>query len=304
MQMNEYHQRLNRVIDYIERNLDKELTLEELANVSCFSRFHFNRVFSSLMGETLFQFIQRLRLEKAAALLCSDRKRSILEIALICGYSSPAAFSKSFKRFYGKSPTEWTRDSNFRQAVRNNGKDPSAKLVDTDAISTWRYAMDTNNIKVEVKEIEPKNVAYIRYVGPYAGDEALFEKLYGRLCKWAGPRNLISGDAQFISIYHDNPEITDEDKLRVSICLTVPENTTGDGEINIMSIPGGKYAIGHFEIDSSEYGEAWNFLCGEWLSSSGYEPDDRPCFEMMINDPKDHPKKKHIVDIYEPIRPM
>ncbi|MDT8299048.1 MAG: helix-turn-helix domain-containing protein, partial [Spirochaetaceae bacterium] len=99
--MNEYHQRLNRVIEYIDRNLDKELTLYELTDIFCFSRFHFNRIVSSLMGETLFQFIQRLRLEKAATLLCSEKRRSILEIALICGYSSPAAFSKSFKRFYG-----------------------------------------------------------------------------------------------------------------------------------------------------------------------------------------------------------
>ena len=164
--------------------------------------------------------------------------------------------------------------------------------------------MNKTSVSVEVKEIPQETVAYVRHIGPYAGNEALFGELYGRLCQWAGPRGLISEDAKFVSIYHDNPEITEEAKLRVSICLVVPEGTDVDGDINIMSIPGGKYAIGHFEIDVTEYGEAWSFLCGDWLSTSGYEPDDRPCFEMMMNDPKNHPEGKHQVDIYEPIKPI
>jgi AraC family transcriptional regulator len=234
----------------------------------------------------------------------TDKKRSILEIALQCGYSSPAAFSKSFKKFHGIAPSEWNQNSNSGQMNRNNDKDPSANLLNTDAISNWRYVMEKKDVRVEVKEIEPKTLAYIRYIGPYAGDEALFARLYGQLYKWAGPRNYITEETEFISIYHDNPEITDENKLRVSICLTVPNDTVGEGDINIMTIPGGKYAVGHFEIDPSEYGEAWNFMCGEWLSNSGYEPDDRPCFELMVKNPEDHPENKHVVDIYEPVRPM
>ena len=288
--MNEYYKRINRVIDYIERNLDKELTLGELADISCFSRFHFNRIFSSLIGETLFQFIQRLRLEKAATLLCFEKNKSILEIAMDCGYSNAASFSKSFKAYHGVPPSQWNQNSKMGQANSNYGKELFHQLVDTELNSNWRYSMDKKSISVEVKEIPQESVAYVRHIG--------------QLCQWASPRDLISKDARFITIYHDNPEITEEDKLRVSVCLGVPEGTDGEGDINIMTIPGGKYAIGHFEIDVTEYGDAWSFLCGDWLSSSGYEPDDRPCFEMMKNDPKNHPEGKHIVDIYEPIKPM
>jgi AraC family transcriptional regulator len=302
--MNEYNKRINRVMDYIEKNLGEELTLDELADVSCFSRFHFNRIFSVLVGETLFKFIQRLRLEKAATLLCSEKTKSLLEIALDCGYSNAASFSKSFKAYHGVSPSQWKQKSNIGQADSNYGKEFSRHLVDTDLSKNWRYRMDKKNVSVEVKEIQQETVAYVRHTGPYAGNEALFGKLYGQLCQWAGPRDLILDDAKFISIYHDNPEITDEEKLRISICLVVTEGTVGDGDINIMTIPGGKYAIGHFEIDVAEYGDAWSFLCGEWLSSSGYEPDDRPCFEMMMNEPRNHPAGKHIVDIYEPVKAM
>jgi len=311
--MNEYHKRINAVLDYIEANLDRNLTLEELAEVSCFSRFHFARIFTSLMGETLFQFIQRVRLEKAAVRLAADPREPVLNIALECGFANASSFSKSFKQKFGISPSLWR--SNPEQVNRNSGtyysnpvKASGYTLSHTEYNKNsivWRYEMNTKKLMVEVMEVEPMTVAYIRHVGPYAGNLDLFEKLFGRLYHWAGPRGLIDHEnTRCLSIYHDNPEITEESKLRLSACLTVPEETLAEGDINIMSVPGGKYAVGHFEIDPKEYGDAWNFLCGEWLSQSGFEPDDRPCFEMMMNDPQTHPEGKHIVDIYEPVKPL
>jgi AraC family transcriptional regulator len=58
----DYRQRINRVIDYIESHLDENLTLETLAYIACFSKFHFHRIFQSVTGERLSECIQRLRL--------------------------------------------------------------------------------------------------------------------------------------------------------------------------------------------------------------------------------------------------
>ena len=64
-----------------------------------------------------------------------------------------------------------------------------------------------------------------------------------------------------------------------------------------MVIPGGKYAVAHFELSSpEEYQSAWYTLCGGWLPESGYQPDDRPSFEHYLNDPNKHPEGKHIVE--------
>lgn len=43
---------------------------------------------------------------------------------------------------------------------------------------------------------------------------------------------------------------------------------------------------------------------GVWLPSSGYQPDDRHCSELMLNDPAMHPEHKHIFEIWEPVRPL
>ncbi|MCP4111222.1 MAG: GyrI-like domain-containing protein [Desulfobacteraceae bacterium] len=164
-----------------------------------------------------------------------------------------------------------------------------------------------NQVKteIEVKDMPELNVAYVRHIGPYKGDSELFEGLFEKLMKWAGPRGLIQfPETQCLSVYHDNPEITDEDKLRTSVCMTVPKDTRVEGEIGQMAIPGGKFAVANFEINSNEFEDAWNALMGGWMPESGYQPDDRLCYEICHNNPKEHPENKHVVDICVAVKPL
>jgi AraC family transcriptional regulator len=159
--------------------------------------------------------------------------------------------------------------------------------------------------KVEVRDVPKMHVVYIRHIGPYKGDAELFKGLFNRLFTWAGAHELLQFPrTKVLTVYHDNPDVTDDDKLRTSVCITVPENTPVEGEVGAMDIPAGKYAIGHFEIEENGYERAWDALYGVWLTESGYQPEDRPPFELYLNDPKEHPEHKHIVDIYMPVKPM
>lgn len=312
LQRQEYIARIYRVQDYIDEHLNKDLTLEELANVAGFSAYHFHRIFSTLVGESLYKYIQRTRLEKAASFLKSNFRKSITEIALELGFSNSAVFSRSFKKYYGISATMW-RDSKSsiissknRQIESRNGKDP---LMDNiyDKYCTnqnnWREFNMIIRKDVEVKTIEDMSVIYVRHVGPYAGDGALFDKLFGKLFKWAGARDLMSDEMKIFTIYHDNPSITQDDKLRISVCMTAPKDIEVDGEIGKMVVSSGKYAIGHYEVNVDQYSAAWAHIC-EWVIDSGYQPDDKPCFELYLNDPEQHPDKKHWVDVYMPVKPL
>lgn len=91
---------------------------------------------------------------------------------------------------------------------------------------------------------------------------------------------------------------------RVDVCITVPEDVSVDGEIGKTTVPGGRYAVGHFELLPTEYEDAWTAIMGGWLPESGYQCDDRPCFESYLNDPKQHPEGKCIVDIHVPVKPL
>ena len=71
-----------------------------------------------------------------------------------------------------------------------------------------------------------------------------------------------------------------------------------------MTISGGTYAVASFELAPDEYEEAWDLVFGDWLSQSGYQPDEGLCFELYKNDPKEHPEHKCLVDICVPVKPL
>ncbi|MCP4677758.1 MAG: AraC family transcriptional regulator [Deltaproteobacteria bacterium] len=318
----EYISRINRVIDYIEANLDGDLSLEKLAKIASFSRFHFHRIFGAMVGETLNHFIGRVRVEKAASQLVSNPAKSITEIALDYGFSSSATFSRAFKEAFSVSPSEWREgkvqnskicktNGKNGQSLSNTGKEIEAVSFHIDEVTynpKWRIEMKgKNNIeaKVEVKDMPELTVAYVRHIGPYAGMGQVFESMFNKLMTWAGPRGLIRfPETQMLSVYHDDPGVTDEGKLRTSMCITVPEDTEVDGEIGKMNVTGGKFAVCRFELATDQYSEAWNAVMGGWMPESGYQPDDRVCYELYQNDPKQHPEGKCIVDICVPVKPL
>ncbi|MBM3420658.1 MAG: AraC family transcriptional regulator [Bacteroidetes bacterium] len=304
----EYTKRINKAFDYIEANFDRQMTLDELAGVANFSKFHFNRIFTAIVGETPFRFIQRIRLEKAANMLVYNRDESIGAIAQKCGFSDISVFSRNFRTNFGVSASAFraTRceKSNFSQTVGNNdqstGKASMYFCRSTNSIK-WRSKMELLK-SVEVKDLPRMNLAYIRHIGPYKGNEKLFEGLWNRLFSWAGPRGLIGGPGfASLVIYHDDPNITGEDKLRMSVCITVPEGTKTDGEVGKMELAAAKYVVARFNVDATQFQEAWNWLYGQWFPESGYQPDDRPCFEMYPEEPKNG---RFTVDICVPVKPL
>ena len=131
--------------------------------------------------------------------------------------------------------------------------------------------------EVKIEKMDKTRIAYIRYVGPYAGDEKLFEGLFGRLCAWAGPRDVDLGTTYVI--YHDDPNITDEQKLRLDVCVPVGEDVEVSGEVCEGVLEGGTYGVGRFVLGTDEYSKAWAYMYSEWLPQSGYRPADAVAFE-------------------------
>jgi len=163
----------------------------------------------------------------------------------------------------------------------------------------------TLNANVEVKNLPPMTVAYVRHIGPYKGDEQLFARLFEKLFRWAGPRGLLgSPDTQVMAIYHDDPILTDESKLRTDAALTVALDTPVDGEVGKLTLAGGQYAMARFELLPTQYEEAWNLVFGGWMPESGFQPTDGACLEIYRNNPREHPEGKCIVDICIPVKPL
>ncbi len=304
----EYAARFNRVVDYIQQHLAEPMDLEALASVACFSPYHFHRLFHGWMGETIHDFIFRLRVERAATQLARNPGKSITEIALDCGFSSSSTFARAFKAFHGISASAWRQNRKNGKTDRKDceagASSGTASLGTAGGSGLLKEVSMTMKLDVEVKALPPMHVAYLRHIGPFQGDPALFERLYGELCGWAGPRGLIGPGAKFISVYHDSPEITEAAKLRLDVAVTVPEDTPVSGVIGKQVLGGGTYAVTRVKIRPEQYMEAWDSLMGDWLPGSGCQPDDRPCFEIMLNDPSTDPEGLHYVEICLAVQPL
>ncbi|RPJ07773.1 MAG: AraC family transcriptional regulator [Spirochaetaceae bacterium] len=304
-----YIQRINRVIDHIDQHLADDLTLSELADVAAFSKFHFNRIFHSMTGETLFGFIQRQRLQKAAYLICIHHEREITDIAMACGFSNPSAFTRSFREYFNMTPTAWRR----KKPAQDGGPQASPmgrkELLCFDVeyhpgFQKWLTGKGTESRTVEVRLMEDMTLAYVRHTGPYKGDAELFSRLFGTLCTWTGPRNLIvTGVTPFLVLYHEYPDITPDEQLRISVSLPVPENTSADKTIGIMKFSPGICAITRFELAPGEYQGAWNWVFEQWLPQSGYTPTEAPAFELYPPSPP-LASVKTVVDICVPVKPL
>ncbi|MEM9387942.1 MAG: AraC family transcriptional regulator [Pseudomonadota bacterium] len=81
-------------------------TIEQLAKLCDLSRAHFSRAFSLTFGVTPSQYVNEVRMHRAAALL-RERRGTVLDIALESGYSNPSKFAAAFRRGFGMAPTEW-----------------------------------------------------------------------------------------------------------------------------------------------------------------------------------------------------
>ena len=103
-----YHQLLAGVIEDVLRCSSGPIRVPKLALAAGLSRFHLVRLFSRMTGETLEQFLRRMRLERAAYMLIKS-DHSILEISVDSGYQSPEAFSRAFRQAYGLIPTEYRK---------------------------------------------------------------------------------------------------------------------------------------------------------------------------------------------------
>jgi AraC family transcriptional regulator len=304
----EYIARINRIMEYIEQHIDQPINLDVMAQIAHFSPFHFHRIFTVVVGETPANFLQRIRIEKAAQQLKDSPSKVIGDIAYSCGFSSVSLFSRTFRKHFGVSAKEYrllekpllVKDGvYFSKMGQQLSKKSKLFVIQNEEFCTNKLKqliiMET---EVIVKEMPELQVIYCRHMGAFNQ----IGQAYGKLMQFAGPRGLLnSPNAKTLTVYHDDPSVTELDKVRQSACLIVNSDVKVDGEIGKMTVPAGKYAVGHFEIVEAQFEQAWNTMC-LWLTESGFEPGEGYNYELYYNDHTQHPERKFILDICIPLK--
>jgi AraC family transcriptional regulator len=252
MDQEEYVKRTLKVLIYIEENIDEDLTLENLAKIACYSPFHFHRVFQAIVGETVHSYIKRLRMQTAAGKLLYT-EQPITAIALDASFETPSAFTRAFKQFMGSSP----RDYRYLYAA-----------VDTMTQKIKELPMIKPD-KIE-KSLPDLHLFFIRRYGNYTQSPWT---AWQAMTNFINENHLDRSKIRYFGISHDDPEVTNEDKLRYDAAILAPRGSTEKGEVGKQTLRGGKYAI--FTHQGAYVGleEAFNRIFLKWL------PDSKETFD-------------------------
>ena len=277
----DYVSRVNRAIDHILEHLDESLKLDEVARVAGFSSYHFHRVFKLTMGgETLQQFVKRVRLERALHLLAHGPRLSLTELALRSGFGSSADFSRSFKQRFGVPPSAFEIDT-FRAAQREEMQRLLLPEGERHRLQRLSAGENPDGFAVQLRELPSRTVAYLRVRQPYEGDGVA--RAAEQLWAWALERGWEAG--QWLGYQWDDPEIVPLDKCRYDVGVSVPEAFHAEGEVGRLALP--PMQVAELALDGSIDLEmrALDWLYRSWLPESGFVPDHQPCFEAWEGRP-------------------
>jgi AraC family transcriptional regulator len=292
----DYLASVNRAIDHIVAHLEQPLVLADVARVAAFSPFHFHRVFSKLVGETLASFVRRLRLERALGMMARAADRdggpNLTEIALACGFSSSSDFSRAFKQRYGLPPSAYDLSVH-----RVHHRDALAQRFPDQRLQRLPPGENPDGFRVTVRELPARHVAYIRVLQPYRGGVL---EACERMVAWARARQLERG--QWLGYTWDDPELVALDDCRYDVGVVLPGPRPPDGEVGVIALPA--LRVAELAIDGPIDLEmrALDWLYGTWLPGCGAMPDEQPCFEAWRGVPFVHGTERFTLSLQLPLR--
>jgi len=261
-----YQQQLGKVIDFIGKHLDEELSLESLSDIFGISKFHFHRLFTAFTGLSLHQYIRWLRLKRAAHQLIVDKDQSIINIAINSGFESHEAFSRAFKKLCGFSPSQ------YRQHPSWSGWEKSP------------YCLPKRgeiNMKVDIKNRDKTRLAVVEH----RGDPQFIAESVNKLIEWAKKQsiNLKPKPGESFAIAYDDPKTTPAAEFRLDLGIKIPENLKLDGDIIEQYLPAGRYAIALHKGSRDNIGDTVYSLYRDWLPNSNEQLGDLPCIFCYYN---------------------
>ena len=276
---NDYIQRINKVVAYINDHLDESLDLKNLAEVAALSEFHFHRVFKALKGESIGAHISRLRIEAAARLLRYSAL-SIEDIAFNIGYEAPAALSKAFENQYGITPTQYRTNKDI-YIMKKEIINPDLALK-----------------APKIMELEPKNLIYVALTGEYGTLD--YDKAYEQLWAVVKSQKLFTKGIESICVSYDDPKITEASLQRSEVSLSIHKHADPEGEVSCKTLAGGKYAVFFYQGSYTHLSAVYDAAM-RWVIDSEYEVREEPTFEKYLNDSRRTPEEKLKTEVYIPI---
>ena len=238
-----YFHRLIPVLDYIQDNYNQAITPKELEQISFYSYRSLQRIFKSLLGETIGVYQKRTRLENAAKLMHYSDK-SITEIAIEVGYTDLQAFRKAFKKQYHIAPS--SKRPELLQLLEQLQQKIKYPILAIKALEATKITLPSIDVAFKI------------YQGPYNNVQLdlVWEQLFEACSDLENP--------QEYGLIFDDIDITSPNNCRYDACLCYPKdwkNTT----ISTKKIGNKKYMRFLHKGNYDQIDATYNVIFGGWL---------------------------------------
>ncbi|ASQ44955.1 AraC family transcriptional regulator [Legionella clemsonensis] len=261
-----YEHQLKKVIEFIGKHLDDKITLSQLSDIACFSKYHFHRLFTAYTGLSLQQYIRWLRLKRAAHQLIIDKNKPIIEIAINAGFESHESFTRAFKQSCGMNPNEFRSHSSWQ--VWEN--------------SPYCLSQQGNlTMNIVIKTMKERRLAVLEH----RCDPKKVGESVNRLVSWAKSQtiNLKPKAGEAFAFAYDDPKTTPASEFRFDLCITVPEQVKLGGAVIEKRLPAGRYAVAVHTGSRDNIANTVYGLYRDWLPHSNEALGDLPCIFCYYN---------------------
>ena len=264
---------LNRLVDFVEDHLTEEIDVAGLATRLGTTEYHLRRMFSSLAGMPLSEYVRRRRMAVAAAEVVGEGE--LMGIAVRFGYGSTEAFNRAFRSVHGVSPADVRRDGGplrtqsqlrFRLTVEGN------TTMDTRIADRPDFRLIGHSARVPLIHdgVNPHIQAHIASI-PQA------EHLRLKGLNDTEPAGLLQVSADVDPDYAEGSELTYLHGVAVGEATTVPD------DLDVIEVPAGSWAV--FRT-SGPYPAAlqstWAATAADWFPSNPWRLRPGPSIVAIL----------------------
>lgn len=270
---------LNLAIEYMEENLMDQMALEDVASVTSYSSYHFQRIFNYITGIPLSEYIRRRKLSLAVFDLQNGEK--VIDVAIKYGYNSADSFTRAFTKQHGVTPSQMKKESvsfniyppmTFQLTVK--GAEKMTCRIET------KKAFNMFGTFIEIDENEKEAQEAVASFLKRCVDDNTYSEM-----------NTIFGydkDTLLHSAIFDHRE----NKFKYMLCQYMRDGIYVSDQYMRLHIPAGQWAV--FSTNYCEVSALWERVYSEWLPNSGYELINSTAFEMYYGNRRKGEKRGEI----------
>lgn len=286
-----YRERMLRVLEHIDRHLDDDLNLASLSGVAAFSKFHFHRQFTATFGLSVQRYVQLARLKRASHQLAYTGAQSVTDIAMEAGYEAPDAFARAFRQRLGQSPSSFRNSPDWGPWLAAFGP------LDIARSKLMQRTFTTED--VTIRDVPTTRVAIMEH----RGNPATLPATIQRFIAWRRAAGLHPSTSPTFNVWRSERRPADPADYSVDLCVGTDRPIAADGDgIKAGEIPGGRCAVLRIVGYTDNLEPAALYLYRDWLPASGEEARDFPIYCQRVSFFPEVPEHETVAELFLPLK--